>query len=509
VSVARVRYNPRVRWRAAVFSSLLCLGLVCVSSASSDVSPGIQFGVADDAGKYAADGGQAFFDQLTALGFTLNRMTVLWDPAHPDAVAEAPFLDRSIAQAALSGVGVTLAVRPARAAAVGTSAVRARGFAAFVAELAQRYPSVKTFVIGNEPNQPRFWQPQFRKGRPVAALGYERLLAASYDALKAVDPTITVVGGVVSSRGNDAARAKSNASTSPLRFIAQLGAVYRKSRRTLPLMDLFGFHPYPRSNRDGLNRGLQWPDAGFANLAGVKQALWDAFHGTAQPTVETGLRISIDEVGWQTAIPLASQSAYTGDETVAVTSDRAQAQVYGQLLARAKCDPGIADLLLAPFIDETQLQGFQSGLVRADGTDRPSYDIVRDALAAGPNCAGKTVRWRHTTKVLQARPFFGPTARPHSAAQRAWGFRLRTAENAAFYASIVPVSGRRQLSARTALKTHPVLRAHGVAKAFWTPRVVFPRRRLRSGRYAYVLVLKAGLNPGRRSIFVSRTFVVR
>ena len=130
--------------------------------------------------------------------------------------------------------------------------------------------------------------------------------------MKAVDPTVTVIGGVLSSRGNDNPAATSNASRSPVRFIQDLGAAYRLSGRTRPLMDEFGFHAYPRSNRDALARGFDWPDAGFANLARVKQALWDAFGGTHQPTVESGLKISIDEVGWQTAIPVTARDAYTG-----------------------------------------------------------------------------------------------------------------------------------------------------------------------------------------------------
>jgi hypothetical protein len=504
--VGLLRYKPRVRWAAAVFSSLLCL--LCVASADSDVGRTIQFGVADDTGKYADGGGADFFDALSTAGLTLDRMTVTWDPAHPLTITEAPFLDRSIAKATAAGIGVMLAVRPARAGAVGTSIVKARHFASFVALLAKRYPDVKTFVIGNEPNQPRFWQPQFQKGRAVSALGYEHMLAASYDALKAVDPTIAVVGGVVSSRGNDAARASTNASTSPLRFIAGLGAAYRASKRTEPLMDYFGFHPYPRSNRDGVARGLDWPDAGFANLGRVKQAIWDAFHDTAQPTIETGLEISIDEVGWQTAIPLASQSAYSGYETVPVTSERAQAQVYGQLIARAECDSSIADLLFMPFIDESQLSGFQSGLVRADGTKRPSYATVHAALARGTSCRGRAVSWHHVTGVVGAHAYFGP-ARPHSPKQRAWGFSLRAGEDTRYSASIIAVTGAsRELSAREARRSQAIVMVRGYAHANWTPRVVFPKSPLQPGRYAYVLELQAALAPQRQAVFVSKPFSV-
>ena len=494
-----------MRRAAAAIGLLACL--LCTTPAGGEVTSGIRFGVADDVGKYADDGGLAFFGEISGLGLGVDRMTVAWDPAQPTVIEEAAFLDRAIPVADAMGISVRLSVRPARPGAVGTSAVRAQEFASFVAELAERYPAVRTFVIGNEPNQPRFWRPQFQRGRAVAALGYERLLADSYDTLKAVDPTITVVGGVVSSRGNDSAGATSNSSTSPLRFIAGLGAAYRASGRKRPIMDVFGFHPYPRSNLDPLERGLEWPDAGFANLARVKQALWDAFAGTAQPTVEGGLRISLDEVGWQTAIPLASQAGYTGAETVAVTSDRAQAQVYRELIAHAECDPSIADVLFMPFVDEADLAGFQSGLERADGTKRPSYDTVQAALAGGTACAGARVRWHHRTGVAGARVLFG-AARTHSTLQRSWSFRVHATEDATYTAALVAVDGWRELTARAALAVSPVVRATGVATAGWTPRVVFPQRLLAPGRYAYVIVLRASLAPRRQTAFVSRTFAV-
>jgi hypothetical protein len=241
----------------------------------------------------------------------------------------------------------------------------------------------------------------------------------------------------------------------------------------------------------------------------VKQALWDAFGGTAQPTIETGLRISIDEIGWQTAVPASSLSAYTGSETVAVTSDAAQATIYGQIIVRAACDPSIASVLFSPFEDESQLSGFQSGLERADGTKRPSYAVVKAALAAGPRCAGAPVAWRHTSTVVGARALFGPTNATHWWKQRRWGFGVRVGEDATYRASIVPAAGRGVLSVQQALKVRPVLTTRGYAKAAWTPLVRFPLRRLAPGRYAYMVVLRAAMDPARQRVLVSRTFVVR
>ena len=91
-----------------------------------------------------------------------------------------------------------------REGADGDTRRRCRQFASFVAPAgAQTFPTVKDYVIGNEPNQPRFWLPQYRPaGKPLAAAQYLPVLA-HYDALKAVDPTINVIGIGLSPRGND------------------------------------------------------------------------------------------------------------------------------------------------------------------------------------------------------------------------------------------------------------------------------------------------------------------
>jgi hypothetical protein len=55
------------------------------------------------------------------------------------------------------------------------------------------------------------------------------VLAASYDALKAVDPTINVIGDrPLAARQRPAAR-QGNRSRSPVRFLHDLGVAYRAS----------------------------------------------------------------------------------------------------------------------------------------------------------------------------------------------------------------------------------------------------------------------------------------
>src|SRR5205085_12484444 len=59
-----------------------------------------------------------------------------------------------------------------------------------------------------------------------------------------------------------------------------VGAAYYASGRARPIMDAFAYHPYPGSSADSLDKGLPWPNASVANLDRIKQAVWDAFHGT-------------------------------------------------------------------------------------------------------------------------------------------------------------------------------------------------------------------------------------
>ena len=214
----------------------------------------------------------------------------------------------------------------------------------------------------------------------------------SYDALKEVDPGIRVIGLGLSGRGNDLPQAPSNASTSPVRFLRDLGAAYRASGRTLPLMDELGLHLYPRSDRDPVSAGDRWPRAGIVNVARIKQAFWDAFAGTGQPTVEQGLKLRIDEIGWQAVVPAARRDAYHGRETAAATSERAQADNYAKLIGIAACDRSISAVYLLHLRDDPDLERYQSGIRRADGSARPSYAAVRTAAArAKRGCAAKQV----------------------------------------------------------------------------------------------------------------------
>ena len=490
---------------AAVISC--AIGALSLSAAALGAST---FGVTDDHAKFAPDGGASFYPMLRDLGMSENAMTVTWDPASPTAIPEKLFLDRVVPQATARGMRLIFSVQPKQAASITRSFTTAAQFTAFLQQLATSYPQVKDYVVGNEPNQPRFWQPQFDEaGNPAAPSAYEALLASGYDALKAVNPSIRVIGFGLSHRGNDDPTAASNVSVSPVRFISAAGAAYRASGRTRPIMDDFGFHPYPQNSTDSIDKGAQWPNASVANLDRVKQALWDAFHGTAQPTIEDGLGFRVTEIGWQAAVPQGFLAAYTGTENVETAPEDAQAEIYGQLVRLLECDAQVSDVLFFHLIDESSLEGFQSGLMRADGSARPAYAAVKQVLGeTGGNCAGTPIQWSHTTTVV------GASLSWKSYKHSTWA-TATVGEDVKVVSAVVRVPGKGRVSRNAIARALadggvPQVQAvqQGAIKAYWKEIVKVPKTGLLKGTYVAAIQLSSAVAPERTVLFLGPRFRV-
>ncbi len=467
--------------------------LACLATAAAllagNARAGIQFGVTEDASKFSTDGGAAVLADLVDLGMSENAVSVAWDPAHPQRLADKALLDRLVATAAARRVRVVFVVYGAAPDAFATTPAVGTQFGAFLQLLARSYPSVRDFVIGNEPNYGAFWVPQTGAGA-----AYESLLAHGYDALKAVDPRIDVVGMGLAARGNGVT------STSPVVFLHDAGEAYRQSGRTRPLMDALAYHPYPASSVAPVDSRQGWPDAGLADLDRIKQAVYDAFHGTAQPTFEDGLSLRITEIGWQAAVSAPELGAYRGTENVRTTDEATQAEIYSQVVRRLECDPSVTDVLFFHLIDEPDLRGFQSGLIRADGSLRPSYAAVKSTIAeTGGRCTGSLLRWHHDEGVVGANVEFAAADGPPR-------FTATAAEGVVYRAAIVPVEGSVDREAIAA-----ALEAAGIADAALRARVP-ARERLETpsadGRYVQAVLLQASLASERSSLFVSAPFSV-
>ncbi|HXV02627.1 MAG TPA: hypothetical protein VFP24_03565 [Gaiellaceae bacterium] len=478
------------------FLATLSAALVLAGGASADV----KLGVADDLG-LNANLSTWFFDSLGELGMRQNRVAVPFDVSSPTTIQNQAALDAYVPLATLRGMDVVFSVAPTKARTVADNPNAVRLYADYVALLARTYPTVKAFIIGNEPNQPLFWQPQFdRAGRNASARSYLSLLAAAYDSLKAIDPSIRVVGVGLSPRGNDQPRATDNVSTSPVRFLNALGKAYRASRRKKPVMDELAFHPYPDHDTDPLLKGYRWPNAGVPNLNRIKQAFWDAFHGTAQPTFGEGrtrgrITFRLDELGWQVGVVTATSSPYFGRETIRPTTEAAQARIYGDAVRYLACDASVSSILFFLLRDEPDLERWQAGLVRADGTRRASFEAVKAAIAqTNGNCSGRTRSWRHSNRVDGAKVRF-PKSRVVPARRLTLALVANANEDALVEATLL--RGKRK-----------VLTRRSTAKAYRS-RIVRFSTRFRPGRYTFRVKLRAAMNSRRSSTFSAPLRVTR
>ena len=138
---------------------------------------------------------------LRLAGFTAVRVTTNWEPGLVAPTADELRELRNVATAAdLNGVEVYVSVYNPGQRTTPLDATAQSEFAQYAAAVARLVPSFDQIIVGNEPNLNRFWLPQFAPdGSNASAPAYLSLLAQTYDALKAVDPTITVWGGALRS----------------------------------------------------------------------------------------------------------------------------------------------------------------------------------------------------------------------------------------------------------------------------------------------------------------------
>jgi hypothetical protein len=486
------------------FAVLAAACAVCVA-ALAGTSTAADIGANDSTATFVTDGGASFYREMAAIGLRQSVVTVRFRPSDPVSIRNREALDAAVEQATAAGLKVVFSVYPypPRELALGASSPAA--FGSWLALVARRYPQVRQYVVGNEPNQTAFVRPQFgRNKRNVSAATAGAYLAAGYDALKAVDPAITVIGVGLSPRGNDDPGTRSNPSVSPLRFLAALGRWYRRSGRSTPLMDGFSFHPYPRRATDPLARGYDWPNAGFSNLDRIKQGLWDAFHDTPQPTTADGLRLYLDEVGWQ--VGTTARVGYTGAENVPVTTEAEQAAIYAALVRKAACDPSVAEVNFFGFYDDGLRTGFQAGLYRADGSPRPAAEAVREAIAATVGgCPGDLDRWTPASGVAGASvtgdAFTAPAGPVHSGTPLLLEVDADALEGAQATAELYrlgPAADSRLAAVETA-----AVRPPGTARV----RIALPYG-LPTGRYALTVTFAAEGDPFRRTRLTGSPFVV-
>jgi hypothetical protein len=317
-------------------------------------------GIDDDMARWMNPAG-ALMPYYRELGVRSVRVTLQWQPGQTALTTRNRVeLDRT--GVATWGLRLVVAVDGPADAAPGDAASREQ-YCTYVANVLRRYPTLNDVVIWTEPNSGTFWRPQ-----AGAAAAYEALLARCWDLAHGVRPSVNVI-------------AASAPHQNPAAWYAGMGATYRASGRTSPIFDTVGHNAYPETSGESpsarhTNNSIDQGD--YDKLLAVLRA---AFDGTRQPTPgQNGVTIWYLEDGFQTKVTTA-RHLYTGAETdrYAITEPKQAAQV-GAAIRLAYCQPLVGAWFNFQLRDETLLSGWQSGLLRADWSAKPSFYAFRDAL---------------------------------------------------------------------------------------------------------------------------------
>ena len=176
---------------------------------------------------------KAQMDLARLAGMRAIRSTAIWAPGQtaPDPT-DLTALQNAADAAQLDGITLYVSIYQFGSKTTPLTDQDQSDFAAFAASLATALPTVRRFIVGNEPNINRFWLPQFGlDGEDVAA---RRLRAAARPHVRRAE------GGLAADHACSAAPSRRAAATtrtrpqthSPTAFIRDMGAAYRASGRT-------------------------------------------------------------------------------------------------------------------------------------------------------------------------------------------------------------------------------------------------------------------------------------
>ena len=292
------------------------------------------------------------------------------DPAYDWAL-----YDRTVFHAAQTGVHVLFSVYGTPTWANGgkgpnVAPTQSTDLRNFVYAAARRYsgvyrgtdgrtiPAVKEWLAWNEPNNPVFLTPQYRKtasGWTIqSAVDYAKICTAVYNGVHAtLAPAERVGCGGTAPRGNNNP-STARSSVSPLAFLRAVKKAGLKS------FDAWAHHPYYAGPTDQPTtkpvtaKGAPATAVTLGNIADLIKEVTRLYGNK---------RIWITEYGYQTNPP---------DRLFGVTLQK-QAQYLTQAFTIARKNPRIDMMLWFLLKDEPTLSGWQSGLITASGARKPAF----------------------------------------------------------------------------------------------------------------------------------------
>jgi hypothetical protein len=334
---------------------LIAILLAALFGQEAQAGPGVRFGIQDDGWIVHSPGRLAErLDTLDRLGVDVVRFTLQWNEIEP---AQGRFRWRRSDQV-LRGLR-TRGIQPV-VTLVGTpgwanggrpprfAPPSGREFAAFAAAAARRYPFVRNWVIWNEPNLRRWFEPT------LPGTYVRRLLNPAYRAIHRVNRRARVAGGVTGPRGNIGG-------VSPVDWLQGMA-------RAGARLDAYAHHPHPGGPFETPTRGGCFgPSCKTITLANLSLLVREVRRAWG-PRV----RIWLTEWGYQTNPP---------DEFLGV-SRRLQAQYIGEAARKVYRMRQVDMLIQFLYQDEREPERFQSGLVTIAGRAKPALHAFPFPLAS-------------------------------------------------------------------------------------------------------------------------------
>jgi hypothetical protein len=389
---AETRANRRSKllMKAGVAAGFLALVSSQTPAVASEKGQPIMVGAFEDAGQQSDPAAaESVMHKIGRVGFSLIKEEVTWVPKQThlsdhDHLA----LQNSIEAAKQNNLNVVLMFLPKT---WGKNRVpppmrpnQQRDFCDLVSNVVTEFPSIWGAQIGNEQNNPTFLNQFSADGTDAVAVASEATLARCYDEVKAINPSIEVIGGGLAPSGNDDPHS-ARPSHSPTSFITNWGAAYKASGRLTPIMDAIGIHPYTQK---GETIFTVHPNSTTITAADYKKLVTDLgsafdFPGSGQEGAD--LPIIYDEWGDQTIIPANKASIYTGTKAASVNlvTEQTQSQDFNALLQMAGSQPTVLGVINFKAIDSPSLKNdWQSGFYYADGTPKSNKKDVSQSISS-------------------------------------------------------------------------------------------------------------------------------
>ena len=372
---------------ALVATTALSLSVMGVPAASASRS--LQLGLFDDT-QLNYGNPDRVFPMLQQLRTQLVRVNLIWggangvakrrpvNPMNPaDPAYDWSVYDRTVTYAQRYGMKVVFSIVGTppwanRAAGVNVAPRSALDLERFAVAAARRYngtfkgadganlPAVRSWLAWNEPNNPAFLRPQFRKvrGKQViqSAIDYAKICNAVVKGVrKTTIGASKVACGVTGPRGNNNPNSNRPA-VSPLPFLRGMKKAGAKG------FDAYAHHPYYGAPRETPSTP---PPPGIHGNAATAITLGNLNVLIAEVTRLYGnKRIWITEYGYQTNPP----------DKIFGVSRANQAKYLTQSYGIAKRHPRIDMFLWFLLRDERRLaDGWQSGLLTASGAKKPAF----------------------------------------------------------------------------------------------------------------------------------------